>query len=272
MATIKLQGHEIEITRGGKVEVRRYQGARAEMELLASGGTVGSDGVVSSGGVVGSGGIIFGSGTIVGSRRSARVNQVSPNIWECEIREETAADGNSSEPPDTGWGKKSCQLHGGMLSRPLEACSGYRTKWNHYLFASGGITTVPTWYATATDDIISGADLKKYAWGKGAADCPAGFVKLAAPTKPGEESFDTAVYTVTETASFRTAAEAGAMVAAKLNRIGAPTETFGNSNGNWKCDDAEVSWNGKYWLAKLSWTRSGDDDGWDGDLYGTAEN
>ena len=84
-------------------------------------------------------------------------------------------------------------------------------------------------------------------------------------------SFDTAVYTVTETARFRTASAAGAMVAQKLNRIGTPSQTFGNSNGNWKCEDAEVSWNGKYWLAKLAWTRSGSDDGWDEDLYGSAE-
>ena len=268
MANVKLQGRETEITRGGKVEIWRYQGTRAEMEMLASGGSVGSGGVVSSGG------IIFGSGTIIGPRRSARVSQVSPNIWECAIREETGADGNSSEPPDTSWGKKSCQLHGGMLSRPLEACSGYRTKWNHYLFAKDGVTAIPAWYETASGGATiadSGAKMN-YAWGKSVSDCPEGFKAIADPTKPGEESFDTAVYTVTETARFRTASAAGAMVAAKLNKIGTPMEDFGLTGGNWKCDDAEVSWNGKYWLARLTWTRSGDDRGWDPDLYGSTGN
>ena len=92
-----------------------------------------------------------------------------------------------------------------------------------------------------------------------------------AVTKAGIDSFDTAVYTVTESARFRTASAAGAMVAAKLNKIGAPSQTFGNSNGNWKCDDAEVSWSGKYWIAKLTWIRSADDSGWDSELYGSAE-
>ena len=262
MAKIKLQGRETEITRGGRVTTLRYQGTRAEMEALASNGGVTSVGIV------------IGSGAIISPSRTARVNQVSPNIWECEIREETGVDGNSSEPPDTGWGKKSCQLHGGMLSRPLEACSNYQTRWNHYLFAKDGVTAIPEWYDTASGGATiadSGAKMN-YAWGKSVSDCPAGFTSIADPTKPGEESFDTAVYTVTETARFRTAAAAGAMVAAKLNKIGTPTEDFGlTGGGDWKCDDAEVSWSGKYWLARLTWTRSGDDRGWDPDLYGDGD-
>ena len=120
--------------------------------------------------------------------------------------------------------------------------------------------------------MIPAADRENYAWGRFPSDAPEGFKMLAGPTKSGIDSFDIAVYTVTETARFRTAAAAGAMVAAKLNKIGTPAQTFGNTSGNWKCDDAEVSWNGKYWLAKLTWTRSGDDDGWDAELYGSAGN
>ena len=77
-------------------------------------------------------------------------------------------------------------------------------------------------------------------------------------------------YSITETAKFRSARSAGRMVAGKLNQIGRPEEDFGMtpSGYNWKCDDATVSWNGKYWLATLTWTRSGNNKGWDTDFYG----
>ena len=70
-----------------------------------------------------------------------------------------------------------------------------------------------------------------------------------------------------DTAKFRSAKQAGQMVANALNRIGSPNNNFGISGGNWKCDDATVSWDGKRWLATLTWTRSGDESGWDTDLY-----
>ena len=229
-----------------------YYGSRSEMDALAAAHTVGEVG---------------GAGRLT----SLKLRRREGTVWECELAYELNADGTSADAPDRRWGVKSCRLRGGMISRPLEAHPAYRTMWNHYLFSASGVTTVPAWRATATDTLVPAADRENYAWGKCLADAPAGFKPLAAPAKPGVESFDTAVYTVTETARFRSASAAGAMVAAKLNRIGAPTETFGNSNGNWKCDDAEVSWNGKYWLAKLSWTRSDNDDGWDEDLYGSGE-
>ena len=109
-----------------------------------------------------------------------------------------------------------------------------------------------------------------YRWVKNLSEMPEGWEAVMAPSKPGAESYDVAVYTVTETARFRTASAAGAMVAGKVNKIGTPTETFVSDTGgwNWKCDGAEVSWSGKYWLARLTWTRSGDENGWDEDLYG----
>ena len=230
-----------------------YRGSRSEMETLAAGHTVGE---------VGS----------AGRLKSLELRHREDTIWECELVYELSADGQSVDAPDHSWGVKSCRLRGSMLSRPLEAHPAYRTCWNHYLFARNGVSTIPAWRATATDTLVPAADRDNYMWSKSLAGAQDGFKVLASPVKPGIDSFDTAVYTVTETARFRSASAAGAMVAAKLNRIGAPAETFGNSNGNWKCDDAEVSWNGKYWLAKLAWTRSGDDDGWDSDLYGTAGN
>ena len=37
--------------------------------------------------------------------------------------------------------------------------------------------------------------------------------------------------------------------------------------GNWKYDEASISFNGKYWVATSVYTRSGDDKGWDVDIY-----
>ena len=246
------QGLSIERDGEGRTTAYTYHGSRSAMETLAASHTIGE---------VGS----------AGRLKSLKLRHRGDTIWECELVYELSADGTSVTAPDTDWGHKSCRLHGGMLSRPLEKHPEYRMCWNRYLCARIGVNAVPAWHTTAANELIPAADRDNYVW-TGSAAAPDGFRIVAVPLKPGVESFDTAVYTVTETARFRTAAAAGAMVAAKLNRIGAPAETFGNSGGNWKCDDAGVSWNGKYWLARLTWTRSGEDDGWDGDIYGSAGN
>ena len=252
MPSQEYQGLSVTRDSEGRTSTYTYYGSRNEMETLAAAHAIGET----------------GSG---GRLKELKLRLKEDTIWECELVYELSADGSSVEAPDNSWGAKSCRLRGGMLSRPLEAHPDYRTCWNHYLFAADDVNTIPDWYDTATDTIIPANDRDNYYWAKHPDPDADGFTLIAGPAKPGIDSFDTAVYTVTETARFRSASTAGAMVARKLNRIGTPTQTFGNSNGNWKCDDAEVSWNGKFWLAKLTWTRSGDDDGWDEDLYGSAE-
>ena len=37
--------------------------------------------------------------------------------------------------------------------------------------------------------------------------------------------------------------------------------------GNWKYDEASISFNGKYWVANSVFTRSGDEKGWDTEIY-----
>ena len=119
---------------------------------------------------------------------------------------------------------------------------------------------------------MSSQDSQKYRWVKSLPEAPVdknGFWHdLKAPIKPGQDSYEISTYSITETAKFRSARSAGRMVAGKLNQIGKPDEDFGltPSGYNWKCDNATVSWNGKYWLATLTWTRSGNNKGWDTDL------
>lgn len=214
---------------------------------------------------------LVGTYTESGQLKSSRVTQVSPKIWNCEQKFLLAADGELSEPPDTSYGKKSAQLKGSMLSMPLETHANYLACWNYYLAAAPGVSDVPAWWGAAKDTTMSHVDSQSYVWLKTAGELPTGqkgrWHILKNPTKPGVESYDIATYSVTESARFRTASAAGKMIANTLNKIGKPDNCFNITGGDWKCDDASVSYTGSYWLATLTWTLSGNDKGWDKDLY-----
>ena len=91
------------------------------------------------------------------------------------------------------------------------------------------------------------------------------WVILKKPKYPGVESIDKTVYSVTETVRHRSAKSAGRDVQNKLNNIAKPDNDFDIKDGDWKCDDAQVFWNGKYWLATLTWTNS--PTGWNKEMY-----
>lgn len=200
--------------------------------------------------------------------RSSRVSQESPEIWICEFQYTTGEDGNYVEPPSPAWGKKSATLSGSMLNLPLESAKRYRTCWNYYLAAAPG-SGVPAWWESAKDCIMSEADAKKYMWIKNVSEVPTidgkRWVILKEPKYPGVESIDKTVYSVTETVRHRSAKSAGRDVQNKLNNIAKPDNDFDIKGGDWKCDDAQVSWNGKYWLATLTWTNS--PSGWNKEMY-----
>ena len=208
----------------------------------------------------------------MGIVKNTSLSQKGGKIWALEITcNENGGDENDVEEPDTSWGVRSASLDGSMLSVPLETTEGYRTQWDHYLFAHPDIDDLPDWWETATDPILDKDQSRCYAWGLSINDLPVindrKWKILKNPTKPGTNSRDVGVYTVTETARFKTSYDAGQMVDGMLNKIGSPYVTFGISGGNWKCDHASVSWQNGYWLATLTWTRSGNDKGWDRDLY-----
>ena len=249
--------HSITVTRsdGGTDTTRVYHGSRAEMEALAAEHRI--DEADESGWL-----------------KSIRLRPCDGSVWECEFRYEAPDDWETIIFPAQGWGKKYCHLRGATLSRPLETHPNYRTRWNHCLCAAPGTTSLPSWYSAAVNTLVPDADSGKYCWCRTPAEAPRDangrWKQLAAPTKPGVEHYDLTAYTVIETARFRSAARAGRMVAGTLNRIGTPANTFGITGGNWKCEDAEVSWRGNCWVAQLRWTRSGDTN-WDPDLYGSGD-
>lgn len=252
MSIIKYQSRVKEHTGDGRSSTIIYQGSHEDMLAVQSQHSInelGEDGRL----------------------KSNRVYQESPNIWNCEMRYESDSNGEYSNAPDTAYGKKSAQLKGTMLSMPLETHADYRTNWNYYLAAAPGTSAVPSWWETATDTTLSDSDAQKYRWVKSPSECPNDkkgmWRTIKDPSMPGVESYDAATYTITESARFGSAKSAGAMCANKLNKIGSPGETFGITGGDWKCDDASVSWSGKYWLATLTWTKSGDSKGWNKKLY-----
>ena len=158
-----------------------------------------------------------------------------------------------------------------MLSMPLETREGYRACWNYYLAAAPGVSNVPSWWETKTDTVLDFKDAQSYVWIKTPGELPTDqkgrWRILKNPMKPGIETYDLATYSVTESARFRSSSAAGKMVANTLNKIGKPSNDFNIKGGDWKCDDASVSYTGSYWLATLTWTLSGNDEGWDQDLY-----
>ena len=190
-------------------------------------------------------------------------------------------------PPDYSFGSYSATLDGSMLSTPLEQHPSYRKNWNYYLLGrckKPPETTPPTppsppatpaWWSTATaTTVMSDSDQMKYKWVEHESETPIEddyvWVTLQNPQLAGFQSYDRALFTETESQRCQTYAEAVALVATRLNKIGTPTYTSGMSDfddGKWKCDRATVQWTGDYWLATLTWTYS--PDGWNQTLYQT---
>lgn len=250
--SIKYQSRVTENTNDGCFVTIVYQGKQSDMLAMQSSHVINEQ----------------GEG---GRLKNSRVYQESPNNWVCELRYETDVDGQYATAPNTAYGKKSAQLKGSMLSMPLETHTDYRTCWNYYLAAAPGTSAVPSWWATAKDTTLSDTDAQKYRWVKSPSECPMDkkglWRTIKEPEMPGVESYDVATYSITESARFGSPTSAGNFVANNLDKIGSPSTTFNISGGNWKCDDASVSWSGKYWLATLTWTKSGNDKGWNNKLY-----
>ncbi len=252
MTEERYHGYSAEYTADGRKSTFVYHGTRDEMETLAARHQVDEY-------------------NDDGRLEEIRIGQAEGSVWECELRYDVSMDWQSVARPPTQWGVKSAQLHGSMRSMPLESHPNYRANWNHYLAAAPGISVVPQWWNSATDTLLDIETQKSYCWCRSYSErpgTPEGLWNiLRRPRKPGVSSYDVASYSITETARFRSHTTAGKMAANALNRIGTPCTVFGISGGNWKCDDAEVSWNGRFWLARLNWSHSCSESGWDSDLY-----
>ena len=230
--------------------------------------------------------------------RRARLSQVGGPVWRCEVEWSNANDGTfgGAAGPSDAYGVKSAQLSCGMLSIPVEKRENYRTHWNYFLagcdtvaaekqtvdgkdvvrYSAAETASIPEWWEDRTNTVLSLEEALQYRWVKSPSELPIGVTKdgrvwriLKDPTKPGTDNYDVSTYQITISTGFKSAMQAGKFVCNRLNRIGRPEEIFSISQGNWKVDAANISWDGKRWKATLTYTRSGNAQGWDPELYET---
>ena len=195
-------------------------------------------------------------------------------FFECELEFGIGYEGGSSSEEQI-FGVKSAQLSVRMMSNPLENHEYYLCNWNHYLIALDN-APVPNWWYTATTPWInpSTADFKNYRWVSSLSEIPTEpdedgkYWNLCSedtiPQKPGVETFDVALFVVTETEKYGSLSQASNAVNSNINTIISPQNDF-NLGGSWKYDDARVYFNGKYWVVESTYTRAYDT--WDTDLY-----
>lgn len=208
---------------------------------------------------------------------NSRVSQVAGSEWKCEIFYADENSGGSVVPPSSAYGKKSATLSAGSIRMPLEHHKNYLANWNYYLaqgLRAGQSVETPEWWMTATSIILDKQTAQQYKWVKSASELPGDpdrfgrtWQVIRNPEKPGVEGYDLSTYQVTESVKQPNATQCGYYIVGRLNKIVSPNETFGLTGGDWKCDSASVQWDGCHWKATLTYTKSGDDAGWDPDLY-----
>jgi hypothetical protein len=179
------------------------------------------------------------------------------------------------------------------LSLPLSKKQGYKTKWDHFLWQRTPVSSeesedesstpasLPTEWDNAQTDAPFSVSGVYYRWTKNGSELDGApknghvWKCVAAPTKPGVESWDFHTYQISEFGEYRSEREAAWVTNMLLDRVrdkpllgdfGLSTILPG-TGWEWKCDDANVENNGKRWIASLVWTLSGDANGWDRDLY-----
>ena len=217
-----------------------------------------------------------------GRLESATVTQDNGPVYNLTLKYTTAgyASGSSVTPPTTVVGEKSRTLDCTILSTPLQQHVNYLMQWDHYLAAKvpiGGTKPAPTdyaWWATADATFtLTAAQAETYAILDSSTvpvEPNSGYtwVIVENPTKPGVTSYDEACYTLTILQRARHWGAGLALSVNKANRIYTNANLGVNTafvDGTWKCDHADVSWDGEYWIVKLTFTYSRR--GWDRVLY-----
>lgn len=209
-----------------------------------------------------------------GYLRSWNKTQKQANIWQVEVEYTISYDSDFTDQDETTAGRKSAQLSARNLQLPLETLENYLTNWNHYLIGLGAKNQpipIPSWWQTATDVIIDIDQREKYAWIKSLGQLPLEkdengkyWQVLKTPQKAGIEYYERSIFVVTISAKYRSPTAAGNSIGKNINTITSPPEDFG-LGGQWKYDQATVSYDGKSWIATSTYSRAVDY--WDQDLY-----
>jgi len=93
-------------------------------------------------------------------------------------------------------------------------------------------------------------------------------------TKPGVSSYDFPIYELTEKSKHINKSKAAWAVTKKAGKIATPDngdfDIVSKFGGNWLCEGGTVSFDGRYWIATVTYVHSPDSNGWDADLYDRA--
>ena len=254
MEQIRYKTRTVSAAEDGITSSITFQGTREEMENMRWSNPPGSE-------------YYDGNDDNVGGRiKCVRVYQDEGPLWCCELQMTTNQHTQVTRPPDISYGTKSATLECGLLSMPLESHPNYRIHWDHHL-AGNGTDTIPAGWEDATDTYISD---KRYRWVSSPDELPQGgtWKILKKASKLGVTGYEVSTYVIRESVRCKTSQQAGRICANAMNKIATPDNDFGITGGNWKCDGVSIRWTGQYWLATLTYTRSGDEKGWDQDLYG----
>ena len=223
---------------------------------------------------------------------TVRMYQYEGPIWNLEISYAIEKHGNGVSSKGSSYGPKASVLTVRAITRDLETLSNYRMKWNNNLYCTLPGQSTPDWWDTATfeDDKITGHTNREYpgdgvtkptakaywAWGKNQSELPPllyGYVwhKVKKMTKPGVEYKEMCVYELTESSKHSSQKQAGWAIAKKCGHIAKPENgDFGITDkyvGNWLCEGASISYDGKYWIAELHYLYSPSKKGWDSQIY-----
>lgn len=256
--SLKYQGQEVSRSKNLSSFKETYQGTESEVDAFISSNLSG----ISQ--------YFPGKGYLTSWRK---VNAGGP-FFNVEVEYTVNYDGSFSNESEVIYGEKSAQLSVRNLQLPLEHLKNYKTCWNHYLAGIGSGVTTPYWWDTTSSVIIPSSDYGKYKWVTSESDMPEEpnesgefWHILEQPKKPGTEYYDFACFVVTETAKYRSAAAAAASTSKRINKVVSPQNDFGLT-GEFKLDEANIQYNGEYWIGVNVYTMAADDKGWDDDIYG----
>lgn len=253
-AKLKYQGREYSKNKNSQSYKQTYIGFQTQIDTVISG-------------LPAIGSFVSGKGYMTSYKKSCDEGP----FWTVEVEYTIQKDSSSFDnTDDTVVGKKSAQLSARSIQMPLESHSLYEARWNHYLIGKG-VAGTPGFWSTATNTILTGSDNKNYMWIRSLGERPTQpdangnyWQILEEPTKPGVQYYELACFVVTISAKYRSANSAGNAISRSMNTITSPSEDFG-LGGEWKYDDASVSYDGKHWIATSTYSRAVDE--WDKDLY-----
>lgn len=260
---LKYQGKEYSKNRQQIVYKQTFVGTQSEIDTKAATCIIGA--------------LHSGKGYL----QSFRKSQGNGIFWELEVEYKTTQNVDSSnDDGNTIVGKKSATLSVRNIQMPLQHLPNYKTNWNYYLACrasnSSSLPYAPDWWYTASNSYISIADRPKYNWVKSPSELPLEkdsegkyWFILKQPKKPGVQYYDLSCFVVNISAKYGSATAAGNAISKNINKISTPEQTFGLTGGNWKMDQASIQYDGKYWIANMTYTKSGDSLGWDTDIYTT---